>query len=138
MEEEIGGPETAEAVNTAGPVLEKMAGWNFDWDAISQILDHYESSVYWLIIVMVAIFILGTQLVFFPFLYRGMKQQAPGAMRLAYLLSLLLAVIVFHWWLWHWIFVALTKNYWIWLAWALFFLLWLALVFWTPRRKQES
>ena len=118
--------------------LEEMSGWAFDWDKIKLVLDHYDSSVYWLIITIVCVFILGTQLVFFPMYYRGLKQQAPGAMRLAYLSSLLVAFIVFHWWLWQVIFVALTKNYWVWLAWGLFFLLWGAMVFWTPKRRLES
>lgn len=121
-----------------GMVLENMSGWAFDWDAIAKVLDHYDSSVYWLIITVALIFVLGTQLVFFPLYYRGLKQQAPGSMRLAYLSSLMVAFVVFHWWLWQVIFVALTKNYWIWLAWGLFFLLWGAMVFWTPKRRLES
>ena len=40
--------------------------------------------------------------------------------------------------LWHWIFFALTKNYWIWLAWSLFALIWLGLIFWTPKRRIEG
>lgn len=120
------------------PVLEDMPGWAFDWEAISKILAQYDSSMYWLAIALVAIFVLGTQLVFFPLFYRVLKQQAPGSMRLAYLMSLLVAVIVFHWWLWHIIFIALLKNYWLWLAWGIVFLVWAGLVFWTPKRRLES
>ena len=128
----------AEVANQTGKVLQDMPGWTFDWDAISGILAQYDSSLYWLAIVLVAIFVLGTQLVFFPLFYRGLKQQAPGSMRLAYLMSLLLAVLVFHWSLWQVIFVALTKNYWVWLAWGLLILIWGGLVFWTPKRRLES
>ena len=125
-------------VETAGKVLENMPGWTFEWSKISAVLDQYNSSLYWLCIALVAVFILGPQLMFFPLFYRGLKQQAPGSMRLAYLMSLLLAVLLFHWWLWHVIFVALTRNYWLWLVWILFVLLWGALVFWTPKRRLES
>lgn len=135
--EETGVPSGAETASTF-KVLEDMNGWAFDWEAVNAVLAHYESSLWWLLIIMVAIFVLGTQLVFFPLFYRGLKQQAPGSMRLAYLMSLLLAVIVFHWWLWHFLFVALTRNYWLWLAWALFILVWAGLVFWTPKRRLES
>lgn len=125
---------------TGGPsgVLGEMSGWLFDWEKISSVAAQYDSSLYWLVIVLVAIFVLGTQVVFFPFFYRGLKFQATGSMRLAYLSSFLLAVIMFHWWLWKILFVALTKNYWVWLAWGLLFLTWGSLVFLTPRRKQES
>lgn len=119
-------------------VLKEMPGWAFDWDAISKVLEQYDSSLYWLAIVLACIFVLGTQALFFPLFYRGMKQQAPGAMRLAYLMSLLMAVVVFHWWLWHVLFVALLKNYWVWLVWGLIVLLWGGLVFWTPKRRLES
>lgn len=123
---------------SASKVLEEMPGWAFDWAKVSAVLEQYDSSLYWLCISIVAIFVLGTQLVFFPLFYRGLKQQASGSMRLAYLMSLLAAMIVFHWWLWHVIFVALTKNYWVWLIWGLFVILWGALVFWTPKRRLES
>lgn len=119
-------------------VLEEMKGWSFEWEPIKELLAQYESSLYWLAIVLVLIFVLGTQMVFFPFFYRGMKQQAPSSMRLAYLGSLLVAMVVFHWWLWQVLFVALLHNYWVWLAWGLFVLLWLGLVFWTPKRRLES
>lgn len=119
-------------------VLEDMPGWAFEWEPIKQVLAQYESSLYWLAITLVAIFILGTQMVFFPLFYRGLKQQAPGSMRLAYLCSLLVAILVFHWWLWQVIFVALLHNYWVWLAWGLIILLWGGLVFWTPKRRLES
>ena len=119
-------------------VLEAMTGWNFNWQAIKEVLGAYESSLYWLAIVMVAIFILGTQLVFFPLCYRVMKMQATTAMRLSYLFSLFVAVIVFHWWLWHWIFFAMLKNYWVWLFWCLFSLGWIALIVWTPKRRLEA
>lgn len=125
-------------VEAASKVLQEMPGWSFEWDRISEVLNQYNSSLYWLCITILAIFVLGTQLVFFPLFYRGLKQQAAGSMRLAYLMSLLVAVIVFHWWLWHVIFVALTKNYWVWLVWGLSVLLWGALVFWTPKRRLES
>ncbi|MCA9780254.1 MAG: hypothetical protein KC800_26190, partial [Candidatus Eremiobacteraeota bacterium] len=72
-------------------VLEEMPGWAFEWDKIKEILAQYESSLYWLAITLVLIFVLGTQLVFFPLFYRGLKQQAPGSMRLAYLGSLMVA-----------------------------------------------
>ena len=132
--------ETGEpsAASSTFPVLKEMSGWTFDWEAISTILEHYQSSLYWLAIIMVVIFVLGTQLVFFPLFYRGLKQQAPGSMRLAYLMSLLLAVFVFHWWLWHFLFVALLHNYWVWLAWGVLVLVWGGLVFWTPKRRLES
>ena len=119
-------------------VLETMGGWNLDWEAIKTVLQNYESSLWWLLIVTLAIFVLGTQLVFFPLYYRVMKVQATSAMRLAYLSSLLVATIVFHWWMWNWIFVALTKNYWIWLVWSLFALIWLGLIVWVPKRRLES
>jgi hypothetical protein len=119
-------------------VLEAMTGWNFNWQAIKEVLGAYESSLYWLAIVMVAIFILGTQLVFFPLCYRVMKMQATTAMRLSYLFSLFVTVVVFHWWLWHWIFFAMTKNYWVWLFWCLFSLGWIALIVWTPKRRLEA
>jgi len=115
-----------------------MKGWSFEWEPIKELLAQYESSLYWLAIVLVLIFVLGTQMVFFPLFYRGMKQQAPSSMRLAYLGSLLVAMVVFHWWLWQVLFVALLHNYWVWLAWGLFVLLWLGLVFWTPKRRLES
>lgn len=118
--------------------LKEMSGWNFNWDAIKAVLANYESSLYWLGIVLALIFVLGTQMVFFPLFYRGLKQQAPGSMRLAYLMSLLLAVLVFHWWLWQVLFVALTRNYWVWLAWGVLVLLWGGLVFVTPKRRLES
>ena len=105
-------------------VLDPMMGWKFDWKAIKGVLVHYDSSLWWLAIALVAILILGTQLIF--------------SMRLAYLISLFVAVVVFHWWLWHWIFFALTKNYWIWLAWSLFALIWLGMIFWTPKRRIEG
>lgn len=117
-------------------VLEDMPGWAFNWDAISEVLVHYKSSLYWLAIILVAIFVLLTQLGFFPFFYRVLKIQAPGSMRLAYLMSLLVAIIVFHYWLWHFIFVALLHNYWLWLAWGIIVLAWGGLVFWTPRKRQ--
>lgn len=129
---------TEAAAAAAGKVLEEMAGWEFNWEAISKVLENYESSLWWLAIVTVAILILGTQLIFFPFFYRVMKQQATSAMRLAYLASLMVAVVVFHWWLWHWIFFAMLKNYWVWLAWCLFALAWLGLIVWTPKRRLES
>lgn len=119
-------------------VLEPMMGWKFDWNAIKAVLVHYDASLWWLAIALVAILVLGTQLVFFPFCYRVMKMQATTSMRLAYLFALFVAVVVFHWWLWHWIFFALTKNYWIWLAWCLFALIWLGLIFWTPKRRVEG
>jgi hypothetical protein len=119
-------------------VLEDMPGWVFEWEPIKAILGQYESSLYWLAITLVLIFVLGTQMVFFPIYYRGLKQQAPGSMRLAYLSSLLVAMIVFHWWLWQVLFVALLHNYWVWLAWGLMILLWGGLVFWTPKRRLES
>ena len=125
-------------VKFSAQVLEDMPGWAFEWEKIKVILAQYESSLYWLAITLVLIFVLGTQLVFFPIFYQGLKQQAPGSMRLAYLASLLVAIIVFHWWLWQVIFVALLKNYWVWLAWGLVVLLWLGLVFWTPKRRLES
>ena len=128
----------ASTTTNTGQILEDMPGWAFDWDAITNILSQYDSSLYWLAITLVAIFVLGTQFIFFPLFYRGMKQQAAGSMRLAYLMSLLVAVGVFHWWLWQVIFVALTKNYWIWLAWGLLILVWGGLVFWTPKRRLES
>jgi hypothetical protein len=119
-------------------VLGEMKGWAFEWEPIQAILEQYQSSLAWLAITLVLIFVLGTQMVFFPFFYRGMKQQAPGSMRLAYLSSLLVAIIVFHWWLWQVLFVALLHNYWVWLAWGLIVLLWGGLVFWTPKRRLES
>lgn len=119
-------------------VLETMSGWRFDWEAVTKVLGHYESSLYWLLIVTLAIFVLGTQLVFFPLCYRVMKMQATTAMRLAYLFSFFVAVVVFHWWLWHWIFFALLKNYWVWLFWCLFALIWIGLIVWTPKRRQEA
>lgn len=119
-------------------VLEKMTGWNFDWQAIKEVLGPYESSLYWLAIVIVAILVLGTQLVFFPLCYRVMKMQATTSMRLSYLFSLFVATVVFHWWLWHWIFFALTKSFWMWLFWGLFVIVWLALIVWTPKRRQEA
>jgi hypothetical protein len=115
-----------------------MTGWNFNWEAIKQVLGNYESSLWWLAIVILAIIVLGTQLVFFPLCYRVFKMQATTSMRLAYLFSLLVAVVVFHWWLWHWIFFAMMKNYWIWLAWSLFCLIWLGLIVWTPKRRLEA
>ena len=118
--------------------LDDMPGWVFEWEPIKAVLGQYESSLYWLAITLVLIFVLGTQLIFFPLYYRGLKQQAPGSMRLAYLSSLLVAIIVFHWWLWHVLFVALLHNYWVWLAWGLMILLWGGLVFWTPKRRLES
>lgn len=125
-------------IRITSQVLEEMPGWKFEWEPIKQLLAQYESSLYWLAIVLVLIFVLGTQLVFFPLFYRGMKQQAPGAIRLAYLSSLLLAIVVFHWWLWKVLFVALLKNYWVWLAWGLFVLAWFGLIVWTPKRRLES
>jgi hypothetical protein len=119
-------------------VLEAMTGWNFNWQAIKEVLGAYDSSLYWLAIVMVAIFVLGTQLVFFPLCYRVMKMQATTAMRLSYLFSLFVATVVFHWWLWHWIFFAMTKNYWVWLFWGLFSLAWIGLIVWTPKRRLEA
>lgn len=119
-------------------VLDTVTGWNFDWEAIKAVLGNYESSLWWLAIVMVAIIVLGTQLVFFPLCYRVMKMQATTSMRLSYLFSLFVAVIVFHWWMWHWIFVAMTKSYWMWLGWCLFTLVWLALIVWTPKRRLEA
>ena len=135
--EETGEASAAEAAKNF-PVLEEMPGWAFDWDAISNILSQYDSSLYWLAITLFAIFVLGTQLIFFPAFYRGMKIQAPGAMRLAYLMSLMVAIAVFHWWLWHVLFVALTKNYWLGLFWGLTIMIWGGLVFWTPKRRLES
>ena len=136
MEEETG------AVSTDGAEvltrLEDMPGWVFEWEPIKECLAQYDSSLYWLAIVMVLIFVLGTQMVFFPLFYRGLKQQASGSMRMSYLMSLLVAVIVFHWWLWQIMFVALLKNYWVWLFWGLFVLAWGALVFVTPKRRLES
>ncbi len=128
----------AAASSATHHVLDPMMGWKFDWNAIKAVLVHYDSSLWWLAIALVAILVLGTQLVFFPFCYRVMKMQATTAMRLAYLFSLFVAVVLFHWWLWHWIFFALTKNYWIWLAWSLFALIWLGLIFWTPKRRIEG
>lgn len=131
-------PFAADPTPATHYVLEKMTGWNFDWSKIKAVLGAYDSSLYWLAIVMVAIFVLGTQLVFFPLCYRVMKMQATTAMRLSYLFSLFVSVVVFHWWLWHWIFFAMTKNYWIWLFWCLFTLGWLAMIVWTPKRRQEA
>ncbi len=119
-------------------VLKTMTGWNFDWQAIKSVLGNYDSSLYWLAIVIVAIIVLGTQLVFFPLFYRVFKMQATSAMRLSYLFSLFVAMVLFHWWLWHWIFFAMTKNYWIWLLWCLFSLAWLAMIVWTPKRRLEA
>lgn len=131
-------PFAQDATPATHHVLELMTGWNFDWGKIKEVLGAYESSLYWLTIVMVAIFVLGTQLIFFPLCYRVMKMQATTAMRLSYLFSLFVSVIVFHWWLWHWIFFAMTKNYWVWLFWCLFTLGWLGLIVWTPKRRQEA
>ncbi len=129
---------TGAASSATHHVLDPMMGWKLDWNAIKAVLVHYDSSLWWLAIALVAILVLGTQLVFFPLCYRVMKMQATTSMRLAYLFSLFVAVIVFHWWLWHWIFFALTKNYWIWLAWSLFALIWLGMIFWTPKRRIEG
>lgn len=118
--------------------LEEMSGWKFHWPAIQAVLESHESSVYWLAITIALVFILGTQFLFFPLFYRGMKFQAPGSMRLAYLCSLMVGFLVFHWWLWHVIFVSLTMNYWFWLAWGLFFFVWFALIFTTPKRRVGS
>lgn len=133
MEEETGAA-SAEVLTR----LEDMPGWVFEWEPIKECLAQYDSSLYWLAIVMVLIFVLGTQMVFFPLFYRGLKQQASGSMRMSYLMSLLVAVIVFHWWLWQIMFVALLKNYWVWLFWGLFVLAWGGLVFVTPKRRLES
>ncbi len=118
--------------------LEEMVGWEFDWSTVSLALTPYHSSIWWLVIVLLAILILGTQLGFFPLFYRVLKLQAVPSMRLAYLSSLLLATLVFHWWLWQWLFILLTKSYWMWLAWILFALGWLAMVAWVPKRRLES
>lgn len=126
------------ATSATHHVLDTMAGWNLDWDAIREVLKHYDSSLWWLAIAILGIFVLGTQLIFFPLFYRVMKMQAPTAMRLAYLVSLLVAIVVFHWWLWHWIFFALTKNYWVWLIWGLFSLVWIGLIVWIPKKRLES
>lgn len=119
-------------------VLDSMSGWKFDWAAITEVLSHYNSSLWWLAIAILAIMLLGTQLVGFPICYRLMKMQATTSMRLAYLFSLFVATIVFHWWLWNWIFFALLKNFWLWLAWGLFILIWLGLIAWTPKRRLEA
>lgn len=119
-------------------VLDNMSGWKFDWAAITEVLSHYNSSLWWLAIAILAIMILGTQLICFPICYRLMKMQATTSMRLAYLFSLFVATIVFHWWLWNWIFFALLKNFWLWLAWGLFILIWLGLIAWTPKRRLEA
>ena len=115
-----------------------MTGWNFNWQAIKEVLGAYESSLYWLAIVMVAIFILGTQLVFFPLCYRVMKMQATTAMRrvASHKLHVLGKADAYSQGDKN--FDPKLKNYWVWLFWCLFSLGWIALVVWTPKRRLEA
>lgn len=132
-------PITSEATTPATTAeLPELRAWEFDWELIQQALGPYESSLWWLLIVVLAVLILGTQLLLFPLFYRGIKFQAVTSMRLAYLFALLVATLVVHWWLWHWVFVLLLKSYWMWLAWSLFALLWFGALFWIPKRRLEA
>ena len=139
---EIGGAELYScfllAAESSAGVLEPINDWNFDSDAIIAVLKQHKSSLYWLGIVLFLIMTVLTQAILFPLFYRVFKQQATTSIRMAYIFSLLVATIVFHWWLWKWIFVALTKNFWLWLAWGLFCLLWLGLIIWTPKKRLPS
>lgn len=132
-------PPTGEAGTEGAAIeLQELRAWEFDWELIQQALGPYESSLWWLLIVVVAVMVLGVQLVFFPLFYRVLKFQAVPSMRLAYLFALLAATVVVHWWLWHWLFVLLTRSYWMWLGWSLFALLWLGALFWIPKRRLEA
>ncbi|MBI3930056.1 MAG: hypothetical protein HY319_31240 [Armatimonadetes bacterium] len=109
--------------------------WN--WTEINAAVAQNQQDVTLFLIVALVLGTLGVQALFYPLFYYLFHFDARSAIRWAYLLAFLLAVVTFHWIAWSWLLLGLGlhRSYWVWLIWFLLFCALAAAFALIPKRR---